>query len=81
VQNDVPFLGRRSTRLDRFDRYFAGILGPTFPNRFYMHAAQTDRLSNTFELSSLFQRSGFAWRRGTERPLLLQRCAFLGLWG
>ena len=29
------------------DRFFASILGPTYPNRFYTHSAQTDRITNT----------------------------------
>jgi phospholipase C len=28
------------------DRFFASFLGPTYPNRFYMHSAQTDRENN-----------------------------------
>ncbi len=28
------------------DRYFSGILGPTQPNRYYMHAGQTDKINN-----------------------------------
>lgn len=29
------------------DRYHSGLLGPTWPNRLYMHGGQTDRLSNS----------------------------------
>ncbi|HVA06107.1 MAG TPA: alkaline phosphatase family protein, partial [Acidimicrobiales bacterium] len=29
------------------DNYFCSILGPTYPNRFFQHAAQTDRIDNT----------------------------------
>ncbi len=29
------------------DRYFCGILGPTQPNRYYMHAGQTNKKDNT----------------------------------
>ena len=29
------------------------MLGPTFPNRFYTHSASTDRISNTFTISTL----------------------------
>jgi phospholipase C len=53
TQSDVAFLAEAAPGWTACDRYFAAILGPTFPNRFYMHAAQTDRLSNTFELSTL----------------------------
>ena len=35
------------------DRYFCSILGPTTPNRFYMHAGQTDRKTNTVDISNL----------------------------
>src|SRR5437867_1672120 len=36
-----------------FDHSFCSILGPTFPNRIFLHSAQTDRLSNTLVLSTL----------------------------
>ncbi len=36
-------LARNYTTLDHS---FCSILGPTFPNRFFLHAAQTDRLIN-----------------------------------
>ena len=35
------------------DRYFCSILSSTTPNRFYMHAGQTDRNSNTVDISTL----------------------------
>jgi phospholipase C len=35
------------------DSYFCSILGPTYPNRIFQHAGQTDRLSNTFSASTL----------------------------
>ena len=35
------------------DHWFASMLGPTFPNRFYTHSASTDRISNTFTISTL----------------------------
>src|SRR5205823_4396351 len=51
--NDVPFLARAALDWTTCDRYFPAIMGPTFPNRMYQHAAQTDRISNTFEPSTL----------------------------
>lgn len=53
TQNDLAFFGTAVPAWTTFDRYFCAILGPTFPNRFYMHAAQTDRLTNTFTISTL----------------------------
>jgi len=35
------------------DNWFASILGPTFPNRFYTHSAATDRITNTFDACNL----------------------------
>jgi hypothetical protein len=52
-QQDLPFLGRAVPDWMSFDNYFCPILGPTFPNRFYQHAGQTDRLSNTLALATL----------------------------
>jgi len=81
VQNDVPFLAAAAPGWTSFDRYFAGILGPTFPNRFHMHAAQTDRLSNTFEPSAL----PTIWDRlaaaGLTGRYYFFDAPFLGLWG
>ncbi|MEO8602881.1 MAG: alkaline phosphatase family protein [bacterium] len=53
TQDDLAFYGSAVPAWTTVDRYFAAILGPTFPNRFYMHAAQTDRLTNTLTQSTL----------------------------
>jgi phospholipase C len=47
-QGDLPFLGRAAPAFTACDRYFAPILAPTFPNRFYLHTGVTDRLDNAF---------------------------------
>lgn len=46
-QADLPFLGQAATGWTTFDRYFSATMAETYPNRFYMHAAQTDRLHNS----------------------------------
>src|SRR5207247_576905 len=51
--DDLPFLGRAVPQWTSFDRYFCAIMAPTFPNRVYQHAGQTDRISNTLDLSTL----------------------------
>jgi len=80
-QSDVAFLAHAAPGWTACDRYFSGILGPTFPNRFYMHAAQTDRLSNTFDLSTL----PTIWDRlaaaGLTGRYYFSDAPFLGLWG
>jgi phospholipase C len=47
-QADLPFMGHAAPTFTTCDRYFAPILAPTFPNRFYLHAGVTDRLTNAF---------------------------------
>jgi len=51
--SDRPFMGKLARHYTTCDRYFCSILGPTFPNRIFQHAGQTDRLSNTFTASQV----------------------------
>jgi phospholipase C len=51
--DDLAFLGRAAPQWMTFDRYFAAFMGPTGPNRFYQHAAQTDRIGGSLDMSSL----------------------------
>src|SRR5690349_2323819 len=41
-QADLAFLGQAAPLWTVCDRYFAAILGPTYPNRIYQHAGVTD---------------------------------------
>jgi phospholipase C len=79
--NDVPFYAGAATDWTACDQYFAAIMAPTFPNRMYQHAAQTDRLSNTFQQSTL----PTIWDRlsaaGLTGRYYFQDAPFLGLWG
>ncbi|TJY62889.1 alkaline phosphatase family protein [Sinimarinibacterium sp. CAU 1509] len=50
---DLPFFAGCADNWTICDRYFHGVLASTYPNRFYMHAGQTDRLNNTMDISSL----------------------------
>jgi phospholipase C len=52
-ENALPFYMALAQNFLVCDRYFASILGPTFPNRMFLWAAQTDRLGDTLALSSL----------------------------
>ncbi|MFM8410673.1 MAG: alkaline phosphatase family protein [Alphaproteobacteria bacterium] len=52
-QEDLAFYGGAVPAWTTLDRYFCAMLGPTFPNRIYMHAAQTDRKRNTYDISTL----------------------------
>ncbi|MBV9036018.1 MAG: hypothetical protein JO182_16125, partial [Acidobacteriaceae bacterium] len=63
------------------DRWFASILGPTFPNRMFLWAAQTDRLGDEINLSSLptiFDRLSQA---GVSHRYYFNNVPYLALWG
>ncbi len=47
-QRDLAFLGKAAPAWTMCDRYFASMLGPTFPNRIYLHSGVTDRLDDSF---------------------------------
>ena len=46
TRKDLPFLGRAAPYWTVCDRYFSAIMGPTEPNRLYLHTGATDRLTN-----------------------------------
>jgi phospholipase C len=53
TQPDLAFLGQAAPAWTACDRYFAATMAETYPNRFYQHAAQTDRLHNSTTISTL----------------------------
>src|SRR6266851_4030515 len=50
---DLPVIGALAEHYTVLDRYFCSFAGETFPNRFYQHAARTDRDHNTTAISKL----------------------------
>lgn len=52
-QPDLAFLGQAAHNWTVCDNYFAPKLAGTYPNRFYQHAAQTDRIDNSTKTSKL----------------------------
>ena len=40
-ETDIPFYAALAQNYTTCNRYFASILGPTFPNRLFIHSAQT----------------------------------------
>jgi len=44
---DLDFYGRAVPQWTTFDHYFSATMAETYPNRFYMHSAQTDRTHNS----------------------------------
>ena len=63
------------------DRYFSALMGPTYPNRFYMHSAQTDRLENTTTISTLPTIWDSLAAAGLTGRYYFSDVPFLALWG
>jgi phospholipase C len=80
-RKDLAFLGEFAHEWTACDRYFASILGPTFPNRFYQHAGVTDRLSNTAVLSTLPTIWDRLAQAGLEGRYYFGNLPFVALWG
>src|SRR5260221_1959844 len=81
LEEDRPFFGALARHYTTLDRSFCSILGPTFPNRLFLHAAQTDRLSNTFVVATM----PTIWDRllaaGVSSRYYFSNIPFLALWG
>jgi phospholipase C len=81
TQPDLPFLGTAAPAWTVCDRYFASILGPTFPNRMYLHAGRTDRTTDLPVPSSLRTVWDALRERGIAGRYYRRNFSFLGLWG
>jgi phospholipase C len=80
---DLPFYGQAAPYWTVCDRYFAAIMAETYPNRLYLHAAQTDRLHNNegptiSTLPTIWDRLGAAGRTGR---YYFSDAPFTALWG
>lgn len=80
-KNDLAFLGEAARQWTVCDRYFASIMAETWPNKIYQYAAQTDRLDNTFDFSTL----PTIWDRladaGVSARYYFNDVPFVALWG
>jgi phospholipase C len=81
TKKDLPFFAAAATRWTTCDRYFSAIMAGTFANRIYQHAAQTDRLANTFDpcvLPTIWDRLAEKGRTGR---YYFSDLPFLAFWG
>jgi phospholipase C len=81
LQDDLAFWGAAARDWTVCDRYFAPILGPTYPNRLYQHAGTTDRIYNstaTSQLPTIWDRLAAAGLKGT---YYFGDIPFTALWG
>ena len=81
VADDRPFHAALASEFTTFDRYFSAILAGTYPNRIFQHAAQTDRLENTLDLSTLPTIWDRLIEKGVSARYYHSDVSFLWLWG
>jgi len=60
-QGDLPFYEALTRRFTVFDRYHCSCLGPTFPNREYLHSAQSGGIKNNALPPEVGFPQGFPW--------------------
>jgi phospholipase C len=59
AEEDLPFIGHVAKAFTSYDRFFCSLLASTYPNREYMHAAQSyGKVDNSFPEAG-FQDQGF----------------------
>ena len=78
---DLPFCSALALNFTTLDRYFCSILAPTYPNRIFAHAGQTDRLENTFALCTLPTIWDSLDSAGLSGRYYYNNVSFLELWG
>lgn len=78
---DIPFYAALARNYTTCDHYFASILGPTFPNRLFLYAAQTDRLGDTVDFSSLPAIWDELAAAGVSANYYYSNVPFTALWG
>ena len=78
---DLPLFATLARNFTTLNNYFPSILSSTFPNRVFQHAAQTDRLDNSYDISTL----PTIWDRlqdaGVSCRYYFNNVPFLALWG
>jgi phospholipase C len=80
-QADLPFTGQAAPAWTVCDNYFAATLGPTVPNRLYLHSAQTDRTDDSLGLTSMPTIWDRLAQAGVSRAYYFNDLPFLALWG
>lgn len=73
----LDFFGRAALEWTVCDNYYAGIMAETYPNRFHMHAAATDRIHNSMHPAN----SGSTAPSPSALPTIWDRLSAKGLQG
>ncbi|HKA55263.1 MAG TPA: alkaline phosphatase family protein [Candidatus Binatia bacterium] len=80
-ERDRPFFNALALAYTTCDHFFAAILAPTFPNRIFLYAAQTDRLDDTPAQSTLPTIWDRLRQKGVSARYYHSDVSFLSLWG
>jgi phospholipase C len=78
---DLDFWRQASADWTVCDRYFAATMAETYPNRFYQHAARTDRLHNSTVTSTLPTIWDRLAAKGLRGRYYFSDIPFTALWG
>lgn len=81
TDEDLDFYSGAARDWTVFDRYFSAVMAETYPNRFYQHAAQTDRLHNSTTLCTLPTIWDRLAAKGVSGSYYYSDIPFLALWG
>jgi phospholipase C len=80
-EQDLPFRAALARNYTTCDRYFPSILAPTFPNRIFQYAGQTDRLDDDFSISTLPTIWDNLKATGVSHKYYFSNIPFVALWG
>jgi phospholipase C len=80
-EKDLPFRAALARNFTTCDRYFPSILGPTFPNRIFQYAGQTDRLDDDLSFCTLPTIWDNLQAKGVSHKYYFNNLPILALWG
>ncbi|MEU6083775.1 alkaline phosphatase family protein [Streptomyces sp. NPDC047108] len=78
---DLGFYGKAARDWTVCDRYFSAVMAETYPNRIFQHAAQTDRIHNSFDLVKVPTIWDRLAAKGLSRRYYFSDVPFTALWG
>jgi phospholipase C len=81
TEADLPFRAALARNYVTCDNYFPSILAPTFPNRIFMYAGQTDRLDDSLTICTLPTILDNLKAAGITHKYYYGDVPFLALWG
>jgi phospholipase C len=80
-ETDLPFRSALARNYLTCDRYFPSILAPTFPNRIFQLAGQTDRLTDSLTFCTLPTIWDNLAAAGVSHKYYFNSVPFVALWG